>query len=240
MTSGRGSPSVWAASPAPWAAARIMARPPDAWTLNMKTPRRTASRAAPSTVFGMSWNLRSRNTSPPRLRTASTDWGPDAVKSCEPILKRRTVPRSWSTSPAARSRDSTSRATMRRSAGSRFSVARGIVVLERLDAHLALEQGLDAADRGLGAVHRRVVGDVLRHRRAADQIGVLAGAPVLRGVEDQRDLVALHQVHDVRPEVLVDLVDHLDGHALARQELGGAGRGHAREANLGQPLGDLE
>ena len=29
----------------------------------MNTPRRAASRAAPATVFGMSWNLRSRNTS---------------------------------------------------------------------------------------------------------------------------------------------------------------------------------
>ena len=63
-----------------------MARPPEAWTLNMKTPARVASRAAPATVFGMSWNLRSRKTSAPRLCTASTAAGPAAVKSWEPIL----------------------------------------------------------------------------------------------------------------------------------------------------------
>src|SRR5712691_11025628 len=244
-TSGRGSESVWDASRAPWAAARIMARPPEACTLNMKTPSRTASRAAPSTVFGMSWNLRSRKTSPPRFRTASTAAGPTAVKSCEPILKRRAVPWRASTSAAARSRESTSRATIKRSAGrrssgARSSGARGIVVLERLHAHLSLEQGLDAADGGLGAVHRRVVGDVLGHRRPADQIGVLAGAAVLGRVEHQRDLVALHEVHDVRAQALVDLVDQLDGHALAHEELGRARRGHEREAHLRQPLGDLE
>src|SRR5438445_1375761 len=214
-TSGRGSATGCSAPRAPFAAARIMARPPEACTLNMKTPSRTASRAAPSTVFGMSWNLRSRKTSPPRFRTASTAAGPTAVKSCEPILNRRAVPWRASTSAAARSRESTSSATISLSWGSRSSGARGIVVLERLHAHLPLEQGLDAADGRLGAVHRRVVRDVLGHRRPTDQIGVRAGAAVFRRVEDQRDLVALHEVHDVRAHALVDLVDHLDGHALA-------------------------
>src|SRR5262244_3457779 len=130
-----------------------MARPPEAWTLNMKTPSRTASRAAPSTVLGMSWYLRSRNTSPPRLRTASTAGGPKAVKSCEPILKRVTWPARASTSPTARSMESTSRATMSRSLGSR-----GIVVLEGLHGHLSFEERLDAAHGGLGAVHGGVVG----------------------------------------------------------------------------------
>src|SRR6266446_5758063 len=207
-TSGRGSESVWEASCAPWAAARIMARPPEACTLNMKAPSLTASRAAPSTVFGMSWNLRSRKTSPPRFRTASTAAGPMAVKSGEPILKRRAVPWRASTSAAARSRESTSRATIRRSAGRRSSGARGIVVLERLHAHLSLEQGLDAADGGLGPVHRRVVGDVLGHGGAADQVRVLARAAVFRRVEDQRDLVALHEVHDVCAQALADPVIH--------------------------------
>src|SRR5262250_2106612 len=207
-TSGRATPSVCAASAAPWAAACIMARPPEAWTLNMKTPSRTASRAAPSTVLGMSWNLRSRNTSPPRLRTASTADGPKAVKSCEPILKRVTWPARASTRPRARSSESTSRATIRRSLGSL-----GIVVLERLHGHLSFEEGLDAADRGLGAVHRRVVGDVLGHRRPPDEEGVLARAAVLGRVEDEGDLAALHEVDDVRPELLVDLVDELHRHA---------------------------
>ena len=87
---GRRTPSSFAAAAAPSAAAAIMARPPEAWTLNMSTPRRAASRAAPATVLGMSWNLRSRKTSAPRLWTLSTAAGPAAVKSWEPILKRVT------------------------------------------------------------------------------------------------------------------------------------------------------
>src|SRR2546430_5440194 len=44
------------------AAARIIATPPLACTSSMNTPRRAVSRVAPATVFGMSWNLRSRKT----------------------------------------------------------------------------------------------------------------------------------------------------------------------------------
>src|SRR5262244_353001 len=235
MTRGRGTPRAFAASAAPRAAAVIMAPPPEAWTLNMKAPSRTASRAAPSTVFGMSWNLRSRKTSPPRLRTASTAEGPAEVKSCEPILKRVTWPARVSTRPMARSTESTSRATIRRSAGLWSLRSRGMVVLERLHGHLSFEQRLDAADRRLGAVHRRVVGDVLGHRRPPDEEGVLARAAVFRRVEDEGDLAALHEIDDIGAQALVDLVHQLDCHALAPEELGGADGGHEGEAHLGQP-----
>src|SRR5207249_75442 len=71
-TSGRGTAKSCAACVAASAAARIIATPPLAWTSSMRTPRRVASRTAPATVFGMSWNLRSRNTRKPRLRAVST------------------------------------------------------------------------------------------------------------------------------------------------------------------------
>ena len=48
----------WAAS----TAARIIASPPEAWTLKMAAPRRASARAAPATVFGMSWNFTSAKT----------------------------------------------------------------------------------------------------------------------------------------------------------------------------------
>ena len=150
----------------------------------MNTPRRAASRAAPATVFGMSWNLRSRNTSAPRFWIASTTAGPPAVKSWEPILKRRTRPSSRSARRSAWARESTSSATMRRSRGSGGAME----LLQRLDGDLALEQGLDAADGRLGAVHGRVVGDVLGHRGAADDVGVLPRAAVLGRIEDEGDL----------------------------------------------------
>ena len=43
-------------------AARIIALPPDACTSTIQTPSRVAAAIAPATVFGMSWNFRSRNT----------------------------------------------------------------------------------------------------------------------------------------------------------------------------------
>src|SRR5215470_16170970 len=229
---GRRPPSSRAPAAAPSAAAAIMARPPPACTLNMSTPMRAASRAAAATVLGMSWNLRSRNTSAPRLCTLSTAAGPTAVKSWEPILNRVTTPWRRSSSRSASARVSTSSATIRRSGV--------IVLLEWLHRDLALEQSLDAADGGLGAVHRGVVGDVLGHRGPPDQVGVAPRAPILWRVEHERDLAALHQVHDVGAVVLVDLVHHLHRHALALQELGGADGGHEVEAHLGETLGDLE
>src|SRR5262245_55247936 len=265
--SGRRTDSSAAAAPAPSAAARIMARPPEAWTLNMNTPRRAASRAAPATVFGMSWNLRSRNTSAPRFWMASTAAGPAPVKSWEPILKRRTTPSSRSASRSASVIESTSSATMKRSRGpgggppsladptkTPGGIARGrdgppisaglsagaMELLQRLDGDLALEQGLDAADGRLGAVHGRVVGNVLGHRGATDHIGILPRAAVLGRVEDEGDLPALHEVDDVRPVALRHLVDGLDGHALAGEELGRARRRHEGEAHVGEALGDLE
>src|SRR5262245_14674224 len=166
----------------------------------------------------MSWNLRSRNTSPPRFCTASTAAGPLAVKSCEPILKWRTRPSRRSISRSAETTVSTSSATISRSLGSRDSSknasGRGMVLLQRLDGDLALQQRLDAADRRLGAVHGRVVGDALGDRGPPDDRGVLARAAVLRGVEHEGDLPALHEVDDVRPVSLGHLVDDLDRHAL--------------------------
>src|SRR5439155_1753715 len=54
ITSGRTTPKSVAAFVAASAAARIIARPPDACTSSMNTPSRVASRTAPATVFGMS------------------------------------------------------------------------------------------------------------------------------------------------------------------------------------------
>jgi hypothetical protein len=51
-------------------ARRNISPPPEAWTLKSATPRRTASRHAPATVFGMSWNFRSRKTRAPSRRAA--------------------------------------------------------------------------------------------------------------------------------------------------------------------------
>ena len=86
ITSGRAVPVRSAAVRAASAAARIMADPPDACTFTIHAPVATAEPMAPATVFGMSWNLRSRNTRSPRAVSARTTSGPSAVKSCLPIL----------------------------------------------------------------------------------------------------------------------------------------------------------
>src|SRR5437763_1664643 len=94
--------------------------------------------------------LRSR----PLSRGAAT--GPAAVKSWLPILQPLTSPPSRSIKASASSSRSTSRATSKRSRAS----AIGVVLLQAAHLVLALEQGLDGADGGLGAVHREVVGNV--------------------------------------------------------------------------------
>src|SRR5262245_41991119 len=235
-TSGRRTASSFAADAAASAAAFIMARPPEACTLNMNTPSRVASRAAPATVLGMSWNFRSRKTSAPRFRTTSTAAGPAAVKSCEPILKWRTRPSSRSISCSAWPSVSTSRATIKRSRRSRGAM----VLLQRLDGDLALQQRLDAADGRLGAVHGRVVGNVLGHGGAADEVGVLPRPPVLGRVEYEGDVAALHQIDDVWPVALRHLVNGLDDHALTLEQLGRARGCDEREAHLGEALGEGE
>ena len=103
ITSGRGTLAWAAAATAESAAARIIALPPEQWTLTIHAPVATAEATAPATVLGMSWNLRSRNTLSPRSASVRTIAGPSAVNSCLPILKPPTAPRSWSASASARS-----------------------------------------------------------------------------------------------------------------------------------------
>src|SRR5258705_11947668 len=88
---------------------------------------------------------------------------------------------------SAWARLSTSRAIIRRCAAGRPCAAGrrgaawrrslgpggGMVFLEALDGDLSLEEGLDAAEGRLGAVHRGVVGDVLGDRGAAERVPVL-------------------------------------------------------------------
>jgi len=87
------------------AAARIISSPPSAWTSSRCTPGRpTALATAPLTVFGMSWNFRSRKTPLPSWANFSTARGPSAVNNCIFILK---IPirglRDWASSMAGSS-----------------------------------------------------------------------------------------------------------------------------------------
>src|SRR5262245_3465222 len=174
-------------SRAPFAAAsapaRITARPPLAWRFSMKTPWRVASRTAAPTVFGMSWYFRSMKTRKPRFLARSIAAGPAAVKSCEPILQPVTSPSRRASSDSASSRLGTSSATSKRSAALGET---SVILLQALDAVLALQQGLDRADGGLRAVERRVMRDVLGNRRPADDGRVPPGPTVGRRVDDAR------------------------------------------------------
>src|SRR5207245_1941117 len=233
--SGRGSAKAPGAFEAASAAARAIARPPLAWMLSMKTPRRVASRTARPTVFGMSWNLRSRKTRNPRLRAVSIAAGPAAVKSCEPILQPVSVPSSRPSSEAASSRLGTSSAIRTRSAG---LAEVSVILLQAQHPELALQQGLDRADGGLDTVDRGVVRDVLRHRRAANDRRIFPGPAVFGGVEEQGDVTSLDQVDHVGPVPLADLVDELDGHAVTLEDARGPGGRDEREAHLAEPLGE--
>src|SRR5919106_1135841 len=220
MTRGRLTEKSRAAFVAASVAARIIATPPAAWTFSMNTPRRVASRTAPATVFGMSWYFRSRKTRQPRLCACSTAAGPAAVKSWLPIFTPGAAPTSRLVASASRSRRasasasvSTSRATNSRAAGSEPSV----ILLQAPHALFPFEQGLDGPDGGLDAVHGEVVRDVLRERGAPERGGVLPGAAVLRRVDHEGDLAALHEIHGIRTIPLGHLVDDVGVHAVTLQ-----------------------
>src|SRR4029079_9594917 len=95
-------------------AARIIASPPLACTLSIHTPRRAADLQAPATVFGMSWNLRSRKTSKPAFCSDSTTAGPAATKSSLPTLTRQSAGSRRGAIASAPAASGTSRATMTR------------------------------------------------------------------------------------------------------------------------------
>ncbi len=94
-------------------AARIMAISPEVCTVRNRTfGSRAAAATAPATVFGISWNLRSRKMPNPRAASFSTARGPSAVKSWLPTLKQPATPRSCRAKAQAGPRRSTSRATI--------------------------------------------------------------------------------------------------------------------------------
>ncbi len=104
-------------------AASSIARPPDACTLTIHTPSRTAAFSACATVFGMSWNLRSRNTPNPRAASCSTSPGPAATNSSLPTLSRHAAGDSRSASASAAAADGSSSATITRGPRSAAAIA---------------------------------------------------------------------------------------------------------------------
>mmetsp|Transcript_12304 Transcript_12304/g.31044 ORF Transcript_12304/g.31044 Transcript_12304/m.31044 type:complete len:205 (-) Transcript_12304:119-733(-) len=88
ITSGGSAPTAKAPSRAAETAARIIASPPAACTLTMAGRAALTARIAPATVFGMSWNLRSRKkgVSGAPSRTRCTPAMPLAEKNSRPIL----------------------------------------------------------------------------------------------------------------------------------------------------------
>src|SRR5688500_6248083 len=128
MTSGGGTPVAAAASAAARAAACIIAGPPDACTLIIQAPVRTAASTACATVFGMSWNLRSRNTRAPESTRRRTRSGPAIVNSRLPTFRPPATPPTCSAMASARSAPSTSRATRS-----------GLPGLVRIDAYRLLD-----------------------------------------------------------------------------------------------------
>ena len=94
-------------------AARIISAPPNVCRVTSRTPGSSAAAATlPATVFGISWNFRSRNTPKPSLAIFSTARGPSAVNSWLPILNMPAAPRSRRAKTQAGPRRSTSRATI--------------------------------------------------------------------------------------------------------------------------------
>ncbi len=92
--------SLWARS----TARRSMAGPPAACTVSMRTPSAEARATARSTVSGMSWSFRSRNTWQPASSPTARADGPASTKSSSPTLNIPTASRTASAAARARSR----------------------------------------------------------------------------------------------------------------------------------------
>jgi hypothetical protein len=95
-----GRRAIRAVSTAALAAACIIGTPPEACTLIIHAPVSVAASTACATVFGMSWNLRSRNTAS-RLGDALHEPGPSSVNRRLPIFTPPTRPFSCSASCSA-------------------------------------------------------------------------------------------------------------------------------------------
>jgi len=88
----------------PSTAAATIAAPPVACTVRRSAPSRATDAAAPFTVLGMSWSLRSRNTLRPRDFRAFTASGPAAANNSSPIFASSgPAPSRWSSASAASS-----------------------------------------------------------------------------------------------------------------------------------------
>src|SRR5262245_17610779 len=92
----------------------IISKLPEACRSKNRTPRRAASTPARATVWGMSWNLRSRNTSTPWRWIMRTTSGPECRMSCFPTLKTPTSFASSATRRSASANVSTSSAKISR------------------------------------------------------------------------------------------------------------------------------
>src|SRR5271168_3154178 len=104
-----GTPALMACT-----AASSMALPPSACTFTNCTPGIAAAEStAPATVFGMSWNFKSRKIPGPSAAISFTAAGPAAVKSWLPILNIPTRSATCFANFKAEDSESKSRATIR-------------------------------------------------------------------------------------------------------------------------------
>src|SRR5687767_12936533 len=200
MSSGAARPSSADASDPARAAACIIAAPPDAWTLIIHAPVRTAASTAWATVLGMSWNFKSRNTRPPASTSRRTSAGPSSVNRRLPILKPPATSRSSVASAIARSPLSTSRATRS-----------GLWCSVGIDANCLAHVGEAIAGQTLAKPARDVADDA---GPFVNQCGIElnergAGANALVGVigaEDAPDADDRHVRTEMREQLAADCI----------------------------------
>ena len=101
MSSGGAAPRSAAVLFTDSRAAVSIARPPAACTFSIHTPSRVAAAHACATVFGMSWNLRSRKTLKPRSIIQRTGSGPATTNISLPTFSAQARGSSLSASASA-------------------------------------------------------------------------------------------------------------------------------------------
>src|SRR5258708_1987485 len=171
-------------------AARSIASPPLACTLSIHTPRRAAARQAPATVFGMSWNFKSRKTSKPRSWRRAMTAGPSATKSSLPTLTRQSLGSRRAANASAGSAAPKSSGTMMRLLSNLHPREMASRVLE-----LRVDEAVEAHERRIAAhlvAHqppRRLVALVLRGRLVDHAQQVEPRIAMLQSAQQRQTLV---------------------------------------------------
>lgn len=106
-----------------------------------------------------------------------------------------------------------------------------VQILKRVNAKGMIDQGTNAAGRGLRCGKRGNARDLITHGRASDGFFIVKGLATEGRINDQIDAPRFDQIDDVRT-AFVSLVDGLSSYARGGERRGSATGGEQGESQL--------